>query len=182
MLIAVLTPLSIGGCASMQAPTGNELSYPNSWPKIEGLGTECKDLEGDYENDGVFIDSDGVQNQLSLIDLFSPSNTPRVGVVHLVVITSRKDPNQDTIGSLQVIADGDQDNTRRYDSFLYSQHPFLCIIHRWWCNQARCLGEPAECMARPRSRCFFDCQDWQIHSRRCGFCTFLFRNGRLGSF
>ncbi|NJD33870.1 MAG: hypothetical protein FIA96_03380 [Betaproteobacteria bacterium] len=117
MLFAVLTPLSIGGCASMQAPTGSEISYPNSWPELEGLGAECKDIEGGYEGDGVFIDADGVQNQLSIIDLFSLRKNNRVGVVHLAVTTSRKDPNEDTIGSLQVIADGDKDNARRYDSF-----------------------------------------------------------------
>lgn len=117
IFLAVLTPLGIGGCASMQAPTGDELSYPISWPKLEGLGSECKDIEGDYENTGVFIDPDGARNQLSLIDLLSLRSIPRVEVVHLAVATSRKDPNQDTIGSLQVIADGDQDHTRHYDSF-----------------------------------------------------------------
>lgn len=117
ILSAVIVPLSIGGCASMQAPTGDELSYPNSWPKLEGLGAECKDVEGDYEIGGVLIDSDGVQNQLSLIDLFALHNTPGAEVVHLAVATSRKDPNQDTIGSLEVIADGDPKNTRRFDSF-----------------------------------------------------------------
>jgi hypothetical protein len=101
----------------MQAPTGDAPSYPNSWPKLEGLGTECKDLEGDYENGGVFVDADGVRSPLALIDLLSLRNTRRAEVVHLAVTTSRKDPNQDTIGSLQVIADGDHDITRRYDSF-----------------------------------------------------------------
>lgn len=117
MLFAALAPLGIGGCASMQAPTGDELSYPDSWPRIEGLGTECKDLEGDYENGGVFVDTDGVRSPLALIDLLSLGNTPRAEVIHLAVTTSRKDPNQDTIGSLQVITNGDQDTARRYDSF-----------------------------------------------------------------
>lgn len=117
MLFALLTSLSIGGCASMQAPTGDESSYPNNWPKLEGLGSECKNLEGEYENGGVFIDADGVQNQLSLSDLFALRNTAMAEVVHLAVTTVRKDPNQDTIGALQVFSDGGEENTRRYDSF-----------------------------------------------------------------
>lgn len=117
LIFFVISSLSIGGCASMRAPSRDELSYPNSWPKLEGLGAECKDLEGDYENGGVFVNADGVENQLSIIDLFSLRNTPRAEVVHIAVTTFRKDPNQDTIGSLHVIVDGDQDNARRYDSF-----------------------------------------------------------------
>lgn len=101
----------------MQAPTGDELSYPNDWPKLEGLGAECKDIEGDYENDGAFVAADGLHSPLALIDLLSLRNTASVEVVHLAVSTSRTDPNRDTIGSLQVMTDGDQNTTRRYDSF-----------------------------------------------------------------
>lgn len=117
MLFAALVSLGIGGCASMQAPTGDEPNYPNSWPKLEGLGTECKDIEGDYENGGVFVAADGLRSPLALIDLLSLRNSPGAEFVHLAVSTSRKDSNQDTIGFLQVIADGDQGRTRRYDSF-----------------------------------------------------------------
>jgi hypothetical protein len=117
MLFAALAPLGISGCASMQAPTGDELSYPNGWPKLEGLGTECKDIEGDYENGGVFVDADGLRSPLALVDLLSLRNTAKVERVHLAVSSSRIDPNQDTIGFLQVTADGDQGRTRRYDSF-----------------------------------------------------------------
>lgn len=125
MLFVALTSLGISGCASMQAPTGDEPSYPNDWPKLEGLGAECKDIEGDYENGGVFVAADGSHSPLALIDLLSLRNTPGAELVHLTVSTSRKDPNQDTIGSLQVIADGDQGKMRRYDSFCISNILFF---------------------------------------------------------
>lgn len=102
----------------MQPPTGNDADYPHGWPPLKGLGSECKNLNGAYGNEGVLVDAHGISTTIRLTDLVDAGDAFKSYKVTFLVGTKRKDPNQDTIGSLHAISDApSHEIERRFESF-----------------------------------------------------------------
>ena len=88
--------------------------------------TQKRFLEGKYENDGVVIDAKGISSPLRLTDIIVGGERPQSHIVSFSVNTTRKDTNQDTIGSLQVMTDQNlSDLKRQYESFCVRETLFL---------------------------------------------------------
>jgi hypothetical protein len=118
--------LFLGGCAAMQPPTGNDAGYPTGWPSLIGLGDECMNLNGSYENEGVVVDASGASSTLRMTDLLFGGESSSSRMVGFLVSTTRKDPNGDTIGSLQVTTNESLRGTMpRYESFCIKGVLFL---------------------------------------------------------
>jgi hypothetical protein len=45
--------------ACTTALLSNDPSYPAGWPRIIGAGPDCENLEGTFENRGVFVNAAG---------------------------------------------------------------------------------------------------------------------------
>jgi hypothetical protein len=103
IIILVTLGLMAAGCGTMKAPLKSDRMYPSDWPDISSLGTECKDLNGTWIDEGTVVDEKGNLTPVLLSSLFFGNVSTKSGILSLNVITKKLDSNQDSIASLEMV-------------------------------------------------------------------------------
>ena len=92
------------GCTAMRPPSGHDRDYPRDWPRQASLGDECKKLNGNYENEGVYTDTKGLSHAVKMTDLFLDQEVLDAPRVSLLVSTTKRDQRHDTFAVLKLVA------------------------------------------------------------------------------
>lgn len=95
-------------------PLQRDKNYPSSWKDIRSLGTECKLLAGTYSNKGITADFDENTYSIMLTDILPVRIAEGAKNIHLNIVTRKIDTHQDTFTTLQVTADGSQEDISEF--------------------------------------------------------------------
>lgn len=126
LLLLAIPLILLAGCAAMQPPTGTEADYPKIFPPMKGLGSQCKDLDGFYENHGHAVDAQGNIFRLRLSDILEDANASAAKTVSFSVSTKRIDRAGDTFSSLYIKTDQSSKGiARTFESFCIKEVLFF---------------------------------------------------------
>jgi hypothetical protein len=154
---------SIVGCAMAKPPLQRDENYPSTWKDIGTLGTECKLLAGTYSNKGITADFDENTYSIMLTDILPVRIVEGAKNIHLNIVTRKIDIHQDTFATLQVTADGSQEDIIEFNAcYCVKQALFYKAEEKSGEFPTSLFGVPKRTFVDTRYRRSFDCKKFGI--------------------
>lgn len=118
--------MAIAGCVSLHAPLTSDDGYPSSWAPIVGLGPECKQMTGNYDNAGTLAVT-ALSTEPVLLTRVLGLSEPATRL-SLTVVTRKLDKNGDSLSTLHILPNGNAAARREMEECFCVKQTLMCKV------------------------------------------------------